>query len=176
MTNLWVDVPLVPGEATLTLTLPAGPTPLGPDVRLAQPAEVHVRLDGDRLQARVDVAADLALTAPCDRCLEAVSIALPVAYGEEWALGPDAAEADPPEDGPVLHRTVAGPAVDLTDGFWQNAALEFPAKILCADSCRGLCPRCGANLNREACTCPGPEVDQRLAALANWHPDPDHRR
>jgi uncharacterized protein len=29
----------------------------------------------------------------------------------------------------------------------------IPAKHLCRESCKGLCPRCGANLNEETCEC-----------------------
>ena len=35
---------------------------------------------------------------------------------------------------------------------------------LCRDDCRGLCPRCGANLNDGPCSCE-PEADPRFAAL-----------
>lgn len=36
--------------------------------------------------------------------------------------------------------------------------------VLCKPDCKGLCPNCGANLNRETCQCEE-EVDPRLAKL-----------
>ena len=43
--------------------------------------------------------------------------------------------------------------------------LEMDTKTLCSEDCKGLCPRCGADLNLGPCSCKK-EVDPRLAALA----------
>ena len=58
------------------------------------------------------------------------------------------------------------------DGFLDADALlselfemNFPTKILCREDCRGLCQRCGADLNVAPCSCGGKETDPRLAAL-----------
>jgi len=48
----------------------------------------------------------------------------------------------------------------------EQFQLALPMKPLCAESCRGLCPECGANLNRANCGCdPKWVVDPRLAPL-----------
>ncbi len=46
----------------------------------------------------------------------------------------------------------------------EDIDLELPSKFLCKDDCKGLCSRCGADLNQGACTCK-PQGDPRLAAL-----------
>jgi uncharacterized protein len=43
--------------------------------------------------------------------------------------------------------------------------LALPMKPLCRDECRGLCPVCGINRNRETCDCQSAWVDPRLDAL-----------
>ena len=43
---------------------------------------------------------------------------------------------------------------------------ELPSKLLCKDSCKGLCPKCGKNLNNGSCACSKGEPDPRLAALS----------
>jgi uncharacterized protein len=43
--------------------------------------------------------------------------------------------------------------------------LALPMKPLCKDDCKGLCPLCGANWNRDTCTCKAEWVDPRLAVL-----------
>ena len=43
--------------------------------------------------------------------------------------------------------------------------LALPTRPLCAEECRGLCPRCGANLNAGPCGCPAGMTDGRLAVL-----------
>jgi len=42
--------------------------------------------------------------------------------------------------------------------------LNMDSKLLCKPDCKGLCCRCGKNLNRESCTCQK-ELDPRFAAL-----------
>ena len=49
---------------------------------------------------------------------------------------------------PDLHQTL-----DLTDEVRETIILDFPNFPLCGEACRGLCPRCGVNLNRERCGC-----------------------
>ena len=44
--------------------------------------------------------------------------------------------------------------------------LEMDSKTLCSEDCKGLCPRCGADLNLGPCSCKK-ELDPRLAALAS---------
>ena len=44
-------------------------------------------------------------------------------------------------------------------------------KPLCSESCRGLCPECGANLNTASCTCQRAWVDPRLAVLEQLRKD-----
>ena len=46
----------------------------------------------------------------------------------------------------------------------EDIFLSLPTKILCSDGCKGLCPQCGTNLNKNSCDCKK-EIDPRLAAL-----------
>lgn len=43
--------------------------------------------------------------------------------------------------------------VDVGEEIRQELILANPARILCKKSCKGICPACGANLNREKCKC-----------------------
>lgn len=62
---------------------------------------------------------------------------------------------------------------DLTVNFDplvdEQIQLELPMKALCKDTCRGLCPTCGANLNEAPCSCP-PVQDDRWGALKSLLP------
>jgi uncharacterized protein len=60
-----------------------------------------------------------------------------------------------------------GPEIDVSEYFREQITLEWPMQILCRPDCKGLCPRCGANLNYESCTCEKEEGDSRLAVLRN---------
>ncbi len=47
----------------------------------------------------------------------------------------------------------------------ENILLCLPVQPLCREDCRGLCLRCGANLNQGACDCTEAAVDPRLTVL-----------
>ncbi len=53
---------------------------------------------------------------------------------------------------------------DLDPLVREDILLDLPAKILCSEDCKGICPSCGKNLNEGPCSCEK-YVDPRLAAL-----------
>src|SRR5205823_3959063 len=55
--------------------------------------------------------------------------------------------------------------LDVIDMLREQFQLVLPMKPLCAQSCRGLCPHCGANLNGADCGCKPVWDDPRLAPL-----------
>ncbi|OIO40327.1 MAG: hypothetical protein AUJ75_00305 [Candidatus Omnitrophica bacterium CG1_02_49_10] len=53
-----------------------------------------------------------------------------------------------------LHYKDEGMAfIDITDDIRQQVILGYPIKILCSDDCRGICPSCGKNKNKDECSC-----------------------
>lgn len=44
-------------------------------------------------------------------------------------------------------------AIELDDKIKDEIILDYPLKILCKPDCKGLCPRCGKNLNEGPCGC-----------------------
>ena len=57
-----------------------------------------------------------------------------------------------------------GDSADLEDIVRTVFVLNMDSKLLCKPECKGICCRCGKNLNNEACTCQK-EIDPRFAAL-----------
>ena len=55
--------------------------------------------------------------------------------------------------------------VDAEDLARTAFILDMDTKTLCSEDCKGLCPRCGADLNLGPCSCKK-EIDPRMAALA----------
>ncbi len=55
-------------------------------------------------------------------------------------------------------------SADLEDIVRTVFVLNHGSKLLCKPDCKGLCCKCGANLNEEACKCQK-ELDPRFAAL-----------
>ena len=58
-----------------------------------------------------------------------------------------------------------GNELDLDEVVTTAFVLAMDTKNLCSEDCKGLCAKCGADLNLGPCGC-RPEVDPRLAALA----------
>ena len=63
--------------------------------------------------------------------------------------------------------------IDLAALVADELALAEPMHPLCRPDCRGLCPVCGRRLDDGACDHGPPDVDPRLAALADWKPPAD---
>ncbi len=53
---------------------------------------------------------------------------------------------------------------DLEQIARDTLILNFEPRILCREDCKGLCPKCGRNLNEGPCGC-GEDPDPRMAAL-----------
>lgn len=103
---------------------------------------------------------------PCSRCLapvrrtvdREVSLRFQAAVGAE----PGSAELDAAELDVDYYQ---GEGIDLRAVLTEQVLLEIPIKVLCSDTCKGLCPQCGADRNRQSCD-HEPPVDPRLSPLA----------
>ena len=60
--------------------------------------------------------------------------------------------------------------LDLDEYIISTIILSLPMKPLCHDECKGLCPKCGTNRNKEECQCVIEDVDPRLAILKDLFP------
>lgn len=55
--------------------------------------------------------------------------------------------------------------IDITQDVIDALFLAVPVKNLCREQCKGLCPRCGTNLNEKTCACETTDIDPRWEAL-----------
>ncbi len=60
--------------------------------------------------------------------------------------------------------------IDIVERVRQALMLALPMKPLCSEECRGLCPRCGINLNEQACECETITTDPRWDGLSDLLP------
>lgn len=58
-----------------------------------------------------------------------------------------------------------GEVIEIDQLVAEQVFLSLPFKVLCSDDCRGLCPRCGANLNEESCECDKTPIDSPFSIL-----------
>jgi uncharacterized protein len=107
--------------------------------------------------------------ASCARCLDPVEHALKGKF--DLIFRPLGVDAD------VSERSISTPETEI--GYYQDGGLaledvlreqvllSLPVRSLCREDCKGLCPRCGQNLNSESCTCVTAPVDPRWSALSD---------
>ena len=56
-------------------------------------------------------------------------------------------------------------SIELDEVVISDILLSLPQKFLCSEDCKGLCPKCGKNLNFGDCGCDKREIDPRLEIL-----------
>ena len=134
----------------------------GLDFNGERPFQEPVRVSGcvrNRADALILTgAAETMLSLSCDRCLKPFRQELRVPV--ECLL---AEELEDEENDEIV--LLKDGEADLDEVFSTAVILAMDSKHVCSDDCKGLCPRCGADLNQGPCGCK-PEIDPRLAALA----------
>jgi uncharacterized protein len=58
-----------------------------------------------------------------------------------------------------------GEGMELTDSLREQVLLAAPIKIVCSETCKGICAQCGKNLNEGSCDCAPVISDPRWEAL-----------
>jgi uncharacterized protein len=105
---------------------------------------------------------------PCARCLDPVEH--PLAGDYDVLFRPIGVDSDDREHSIGASETEIGYYQDgslmLEDVLREQVLLSLPARTLCRDDCKGICPRCGANSNTDPCFCEQAPADPRWSALA----------
>jgi uncharacterized protein len=142
----------------------------GPVVGGGEPVRVSGHADREARGLRVRGRLETRLTLTCSRCLEPFSF--PVGSRFDVTYSTEVPVEDEVELGgrdlTVVH--LEGDTVDLAEMAREQVLLEVPMAPVCRPDCRGLCPRCGANLNQGACGCAESAADPRFAVLRKLKP------
>ena len=98
------------------------------------------------------------LDIPCDRCLTPVKVEIPLNISREYDKNTVEEEA---ED----ENLIVGYNLDAEQLIYCEILVNWPMKTLCTEACKGICKKCGANLNHSSCTCDTVELDPRMAKI-----------
>jgi uncharacterized protein len=107
-------------------------------------------------------------TATCARCAE--EFAAPSDRDFRFVLAPKVIGFDAEKDlrdEDLEFSLYDGDQIDLSPLVREQFLLSLPTRPLCQEDCRGLCPKCGINLNRGQCGCSFETGHPGLAALRN---------
>ncbi len=103
---------------------------------------------------------DVTVAVPCDRCLEEVPVRFRITIDRTVPIG-DTDDGEEAEDTGYL----AGTSLDVDRLIHDEILVNWPMKVLCSEGCKGICRKCGVNLNHESCACDRTEPDPRMAAI-----------
>ncbi|HEY5610976.1 MAG TPA: DUF177 domain-containing protein [Thermoanaerobaculia bacterium] len=139
---------------------------------VAQHGEVRIDARGEKgngpgeyvVEGSVEYTADMA----CSRCLEPFPIANRSSFTVRYRPRPTDRSSE--EEIEIDARDLdldyyAERKIPLAQIAVEQIQLTIPMKPLCDDACRGLCPQCGANRNRDECGCEDSLIDERWGAL-----------
>jgi uncharacterized protein len=106
--------------------------------------------------------------APCDRCGQSAELLLSGEFtydcivGKEESLTQQEVESG---ENDVNKLYLEEPIIDAGELFREQILLAMPVRILCKQSCRGLCFSCGTDLNSESCGCGDIEITSPFSVL-----------
>jgi len=136
---------------------------LGPDeYRFASPLNVALEITNTGKSLLVKGKLETALNVICSRCLKDFAYKFNFEFEDEFF--PQEYAPEDAEDAFVFEKN----EFSIDERICEHILLHLPMRFICVDSCRGLCPKCGADLNANPCGCTQEVIDPRLEILAKW--------
>lgn len=125
-----------------------------------KPFDLHM-VNRENKELQITGETDVKIAIPCDRCLETVPTAFHLVFDETVPLEGADETSEEMEDTDYME----GVQLDVDRLVYHEILVNWPMKVLCREDCRGICKKCGTNLNREDCGCSRTELDPRMAAI-----------
>ncbi len=133
------------------------------EFELIQPLTVKCRVENLAGVLNVSGYFKAKVLVKCDRCQEAFMLPAEGDFNEDYTPNPPLDYSGEREIHPYC-----GDRLDISQQLLQRIFLLLPVKLLCQESCLGLCQSCGINLNKEVCSCTRDNIDPRLEKLKDF--------
>lgn len=117
--------------------------------KLTTPINLNGKISTTNKGIYLDVDVNFTVLDKCSRCLDEVEA--PIDYSIHGFIVKEDFDEDSFENDDAF--IFDGQELDLVDIIEQTLDYNFPTISLCSEDCRGLCQGCGANLNKEICSC-----------------------
>ena len=141
----------------------ADPSILGLGGNFKERVEINSLIDKTSHQIYMQTQIGTTGVFQCDRCLDDYEQTIETSYKMFYLSNNTGTLKTPTEEIKLIGPETTD--IDLTDDIRQMVLLSVPLKLLCADECNGLCPRCGFNLNRGSCNCKEVISDPRYQGI-----------
>lgn len=128
-------------------------------------SDAHIKVEsagGRRL--RVKGTCRLVIEIPCDRCLKAVPTEFDLEFEREIESG-NTGESQDKTDELDENNYLDGYYLDVDRLLYNEILVGWPMKVLCSESCKGICNVCGQNLNEGTCDCEDTGIDPRMSVI-----------
>ncbi len=140
------------------------------DAELSAPVATEFVLTHKDRDLHVDGTVGTAIRFRCSRCNKEFSRPFSASFDLSYLPQPRGTNQDSEielsyEDMDVGYYD--GVALDVDLMVLEQIELGMPMKFVCRDECKGLCYKCGADLNEGACLCKE-ETDSRLSVLLDF--------
>ncbi len=134
----------------------------------APKVDIEAFFSDGRIVVSINLAAGVSI--PCSRCLEPAEADISGELRYIFSLKHEEHAKDEPEemrDGEeeIIELDAWEDEVDLGQMIWETLITALPAALVCSPDCKGLCPQCGANLNKGPCGCRKDTKDPRFDIL-----------
>lgn len=139
----------------------------GDELVLLEPAGIDIELvkSGEKVEVSGSVSTAVELT--CSRCLQKFRFAVEARHELRYLPSREREEEEnvrlKRDELSVIYYT--DPVINLYEDIRQTVHLVIPFKPVCSDDCRGLCPSCGADLNKAGCGCGSSGENPQFAKL-----------
>ncbi|MCI9199007.1 MAG: DUF177 domain-containing protein [Lachnospiraceae bacterium] len=111
-------------------------------------------------KASVEGRMDLTLGMKCDRCLKAVPEKISLHFERQVAAPDEPVEEE--EDSQIF---MEGYRLNIDSLIKNECFMNLPTKVLCKPDCKGICMKCGKDLNTGECGCDTFVPDPRMARI-----------
>lgn len=128
------------------------------------PDDINIKVEVNKFAKNISCKAEIStrMHLTCDRCLAEFDENFLEMFDILFHIGQDELNIDEEN---VVALLPDQKEIDLTSYIQETLILSIPMKILCRADCKGICPNCGADLNKEECRCMDKPMDSRWEDL-----------
>ena len=132
-------------------------------VGFPSPMKVKGEITNTAGYMRMTLTTSVEYVAECARCLSPVSGVFTLDL--EKTVAPKSLLGDLDEDKLDEYAIIEDGFLDIDAQLREQLEMEFPMRFLCKEDCKGLCSKCGKNLNEGECDCDHTDFDPRMEPL-----------
>jgi len=136
-----------------------------------EPVTIDFSLEHKDRNLQIEGTVETAIRYTCSRCAKECTKAFSAVLGLSYQPQPEWSDKNAEIELKYDDMEVAfydGIAFDVKMMTLEQIELAMPMKFVCQEDCKGLCYKCGADLNEGTCSCCGEMDDTNLSVLLDF--------